>query len=314
MSDTVSIIVPTLNEEEHIEALIDGAYNQRYRPLELILVDGGSIDKTLEIIMNLQSKYNMEDFEVKLLNERDFGTHTSAGNARNIGIRNSRGSNIMLIDSDTMFIEKDSILKIKQELEHVDYCSFKIKPLIDTKLEHFIAMDSPEFAAGCYRKDVFEKEMFNPELGYGEDADFWHRTKINLNYVCNTTLGRHYPHTLQEFKKQCQWYGRTFLKYLRIAYNEDRERFYKELFSLGSMGLYVVFVPLIVTLLYFRFFSGVLLLIMPHMILVLYRFKRSPDKSFNRFLYLFGKPMFYSYYFYIGIIESVTGKRKASRD
>jgi glycosyltransferase involved in cell wall biosynthesis len=48
--ELVSIIIPTLNEEENIERVIESVMAQDYRPLEVIIVDGGSKDGTLEIV------------------------------------------------------------------------------------------------------------------------------------------------------------------------------------------------------------------------------------------------------------------------
>ncbi len=81
MPDLVSISIPTLNEGEHIEKLINSVYDQTYRPLDLIFVDGGSTDDTLEIIKKCISEMRDEKFTIRLLHEKDFGVYRSLPNA-----------------------------------------------------------------------------------------------------------------------------------------------------------------------------------------------------------------------------------------
>lgn len=315
MSELVSIIVPTLNEEEHLEKLIKSVYNQRYRPLELIFVDGGSTDHTLRIIRKCISEMNRQDFTIKLLHEKDFGKVRSLPNARNIGIENAKSNFILLLDADMMFLENDSIDKIKKELERVNYCSFKTKPLIDTKLEFHVALDSPRFASGCYRKEVFEKEKFNPELGFGEDADFWFRANIDLGHICNTTLGRHYPHTIREWKKQLHWYGRTFLRFVVAVYKRDKVKAIKELFARAGMLFYLAFPFLFIVLFFYNFIFAMLFLNLL-LILIFRKFYFSSIKSIDRLIYLIWSPFFYSFCFMEGLIMSIIIKRyrEAKRD
>ena len=58
MSEIYSIIIPTLNEESYIENCIRSLMNNNLIDhCEILIIDGGSTDKTLEIIKALQSKY-----------------------------------------------------------------------------------------------------------------------------------------------------------------------------------------------------------------------------------------------------------------
>ena len=53
----VSIIVPMLNEEGHIAACIDGLHQQTYRgPMEILVVDGGSTDRSRVIVEEVGSR------------------------------------------------------------------------------------------------------------------------------------------------------------------------------------------------------------------------------------------------------------------
>ena len=58
MSDLVSIIVPIYGVEEYLSKCIDSIINQTYKNIEIIVVNDGSKDSTLEILNELAKEYN----------------------------------------------------------------------------------------------------------------------------------------------------------------------------------------------------------------------------------------------------------------
>ena len=67
----ISIITPSLNSERYIGEAIQSVINQSYPYWELLIVDGGSSDKTIDII----EKFSMSDSRIKLIhNKNDNGT------------------------------------------------------------------------------------------------------------------------------------------------------------------------------------------------------------------------------------------------
>ena len=85
----VSFCIPTYNNEDTLEACISSIKRQDYPFIEIIIIDGGSKDRTIEIA----NKYS-----VKIL--RDTGTY---GSAIKTGIENSKGEILALFDSDIIF-------------------------------------------------------------------------------------------------------------------------------------------------------------------------------------------------------------------
>ena len=53
----VSVLLPSYNHEQYIQAAIESVYQQTYQNIELIVIDDGSTDKSVEILTNLQKKY-----------------------------------------------------------------------------------------------------------------------------------------------------------------------------------------------------------------------------------------------------------------
>ncbi|MEO8433464.1 MAG: glycosyltransferase [Pyrinomonadaceae bacterium] len=62
----ISVVVPVRNEEHSIQALLDGLLNQTRLPDEIVITDGGSTDKTAEIIED----YTARGFPVRLIREK----------------------------------------------------------------------------------------------------------------------------------------------------------------------------------------------------------------------------------------------------
>ena len=94
--ETISIIIPTLNEEKIIGNCLDSLLEQTKKPLEVIIIDNGSADKTLSTVKSYISKFKMEKIALKIFLHAK-GNQT---NARDFGVRKSRGSIIGSLDAD----------------------------------------------------------------------------------------------------------------------------------------------------------------------------------------------------------------------
>jgi len=74
----ISVIIPTYNEEDVINDCLESLARQSYKDMEVVVVDDGSVDKTLAEIRD--AKYEIRVFKQK---------HKGAGAARNLGVRHS---------------------------------------------------------------------------------------------------------------------------------------------------------------------------------------------------------------------------------
>lgn len=96
-SSLVSVIIPTFNRSELLNQAIQSVFDQKYRPIECVVVDDGSTDDTHEILESWQSQCN-ENFALQYLRQKNAG----ASSARNRGTRKSRGEFIQYLDSDDL--------------------------------------------------------------------------------------------------------------------------------------------------------------------------------------------------------------------
>jgi len=107
----VSIIVPIYNAEKVLSRCIDSILNQSYKNLEIILINDGSKDKSIDIIR----EYEKLDSRIKVINNSNKGVSET----RNIGVSQATGEYIQFIDSDD-YIELDMIEKTIKLIEKED--------------------------------------------------------------------------------------------------------------------------------------------------------------------------------------------------
>lgn len=107
----VSVVIPCYNVEEYIGECLDSLCRQTYPNIEIICVDDGSSDRTVDVIL----QYCKADNRISLLQQE----HQYAGIARNNGLKKASGEYICFLDGDDFFqnnmIEK--MLKIAEQYD-----------------------------------------------------------------------------------------------------------------------------------------------------------------------------------------------------
>lgn len=144
MSKLISIIIATYNSELTLEKCLDSIVVQKCNSVELIIIDGNSIDGTLEVLKRYEGDIDY------LVSEPDDGIY----DAWNKGISASKGAWLMFIGSDDE-LRPDCIKRYKQQIEidsDYDYISGRIMLVSQTGGE------LREFGQR-YSWDVFKKIM-----------------------------------------------------------------------------------------------------------------------------------------------------------
>lgn len=91
----VSVIIPVYNAEEHIRQCLESVINQTLTDIEIICVDDGSTDCSLEIL----KEYEGKDSRIQVIQQENGG----AGAARNAGLGKATGEYLSFLDSDDFF-------------------------------------------------------------------------------------------------------------------------------------------------------------------------------------------------------------------
>ena len=104
----VSIIIPVYNGEKVLKRCIDSILSQSYTDFELIIINDGSTDKSIEII----NEYKEKDCRIKVIDNENKGVSET----RNIGIDHAVGEYIQFIDCDD-YINKDMLMNAVESIE-----------------------------------------------------------------------------------------------------------------------------------------------------------------------------------------------------
>lgn len=109
----VSIIIPCYNREKYISQAIDSVLNQTYQPIEVIVVDDGSQDNSINVV----KKYGNR---ISLIEQANRGVSA----ARNTGFKAAQGSYIIFLDSDDWLSNNivESHIQTLNKWPEVDIC------------------------------------------------------------------------------------------------------------------------------------------------------------------------------------------------
>lgn len=242
MQKLVSVIIPVYNEEKSLESCLSSLINQNYKQIEIIVVDDGSADKSLEIA----KKFNIETFKQD---------HMGPGCARNLGARNAKGEILVFVDADMSFDRnfiKDLTVPIlkgktvgtfsKNEMNRNKENLFSRFWNINRgwPVERLIPPNYPNLSP-VFRAIL--KSEFDSVEGFettGEYTDDWSLSK-KLNKKASLAKGAIYyhsnPENLKEVWQQARWIGKnSFLSGNLLRKFRSLIRF-SPLFSI-ALGLY----------------------------------------------------------------------------
>lgn len=192
----LSIIIPTLNEEKIIEKMLTSLKELTDFPYEIIVSDGNSTDRTVEIARNHAHKVVVHDGK----------TRQTIGEGRNAGAEVALGEYLVFLDSDVFIpnsnahfaraishFEKNKnllaltvLLKTLPEHETMgDYISWKIVNSAHRLLNNIFHIGTSSGEFQMFRKEAFQSiEGYSKTLCFGEDAEIFYRlSKIGRTWL-----------------------------------------------------------------------------------------------------------------------------------
>lgn len=176
-NELISIIIPIYNTERYLHKCIDSVINQKYKNIEIILVNDGSTDNCGKIC----DKYAKEDRRIKVIHKKNQGVSA----ARNSAIEICTGEYIGFIDSDD-WIEEDmfevlhnKIIEYEADISICNICEdYSNKGIDDVMLynkhefciEMFIGNSFEGYLCNkLFRSNLFDKVRLDEDIGIVED-------------------------------------------------------------------------------------------------------------------------------------------------
>lgn len=168
MNRLISIIVPVYNSEKYLNRCIDSLINQKYKNIEIILINDGSTDRSGEIC----NEYCEKDDRIITIHKKNEGVSS----ARNIGLEYANGDYIAFCDSDD-WVEEDiyEILfnSLNSNNSQLAFCHFCTGKVIKTETNYSDTIISNEHAIKLILRDekiggYLWNKLFSRSLIYGE--------------------------------------------------------------------------------------------------------------------------------------------------
>lgn len=184
----VSIVIPAYNHARYLNESIGSVLNQTYSNIELIVLDDGSTDGTLEVLRQLEGQFFWE-------------SHENMGQALtlNKGWRMSKGSFLAYLSADDVLYPKavERCIKVLLGNPRAALC-YPDFDLINPSSDVIRSVSAPEYSydemainfkcapgvGALFRRSCYEKAgEWNPELRQHPDYEYWLRLGLRGQFV-----------------------------------------------------------------------------------------------------------------------------------
>lgn len=206
----VSVVIPTYNEERDIADCINSLLEQSYKPIEIIIVDDGSKDRTREIVKKFKS--------VKLIK----GEHKGPGFSRNKGAKKAKGKILSFVDADMTF-DKDYIKKLAEPIIAGKSIGTEERFQKAGNLNNIWSKCWGSYTRGypdnvkkgnvfraILKKKFFEMGGFDSKYGYADDITFYFKYGVKSDIVDGAVCYHRNAENIKEIWKQSRWIGASF--------------------------------------------------------------------------------------------------------
>ena len=175
----VTVVVPSYNQGRYVENTVQSILNQDYPNIEVIVIDGGSTDQTLEVLERYKA-------QITFFSEADNGQ----SHAINKGFRLAKGEIVAWLNSDDIYPDRRAVGRMVEafiqypsaDLIYGDFIEIDSDNLIlkifkrpSYSLDRLLRVGYISQPATFFRRRVIEKMPVREDLRYAMDLEYWLR-------------------------------------------------------------------------------------------------------------------------------------------
>lgn len=183
MNPLISIVLPVFNRANYLPATLDSIAAATLRPLELLLVDNGSTDNSLEVCQQWSGANENSEMVIRVLTEGKRGANA----ARNRGLKECRGEWVCFFDSDDWFCGEalTDLAAVVQE-GRWDMAFLPVEQVVDGRAVQRAYSKKTEVsyhilsAMFSTHSTVFRTEWLRAMGGWNEDLMIWQDWELGV--------------------------------------------------------------------------------------------------------------------------------------
>ncbi|MGP4951607.1 glycosyltransferase family 2 protein [Psychrobacter sp. T6-1] len=228
-----SVVIPLYNKELSIKSTIQSVLNQTYQSFEIIIVNDGSTDNSINAVSKI------DDARIRLINQTNQGVSA----ARNRGVLQANNDWIVFLDGDDLW-EINHLEKIIEMMtlfpnKKVYATSFKYSDkrttFKHTRSRHIFEIENYFKDAlkenllwtsiVVVHKDCFEKVgLFDTNINRGEDTDLWVRLASEFKIIKSSTITATYRVDAENRTELSKNLDSTYIYHLELDDIEDFDK------------------------------------------------------------------------------------------
>ncbi len=255
----VSIIVPIFNKERFLKDCLDSLINQTYKNIEIICINDGSTDHSLDILRDYADK----DDRLIIISQENKG----AGNARNTGIKIATGRYLQFLDADDFFeldmledmvkqadekkadivicnaLEYNEETKIEEAHRWLNVQDLKLDVFSYHDVENIFNITTSSVWNKLYKKElIIDNEIWYQEIPSNNDTAFSVITLLlakRITYVDKFYIHyRYYNDTFRISSSREKYMQCSVMAYKKIIKVMKEKRMYGEVQDLLNQQMY----------------------------------------------------------------------------
>lgn len=259
LNEEVTVIIPAFNASATLFKCLEALEKQTFKPGEVIIIDDGSTDKTLEVLSELKT----QNSKLKILKQK----HKGVSEARNLGAKKAQGQILAFIDSDCV-PEKNWLKNIVAALsnltvgavgagysggadnsfwqrfcyEELSFRRRKMNKFVTTALSNNMA---------CRKNLFWEAGGFPKKYPVCEDMFLTYQIsrKYKISWLKGNGVKHHFKKSLKSFLKHQYFFGRESTRFfldnpqILVESNHQGKQLYLAI-GTSLMSLFAVFIAI----------------------------------------------------------------------